>query len=428
MAFNLERDNRKIIRAWTFYDWANSSFPLVINSAIFPIFYDAKVSRIVNIGGIELPNSVFYSYVVSFSLLVVFFSVPLLSGIADYVGNRKHFLQFFCYLGAISCMGLFFFDEQHLLLSMLPFMLATIGYWSSIVFYNSYLPEIAHPRLQDRVSAKGFALGYLGSSLLLILNLIGLTQFQPPYSAFYSFLSVGIWWLAFAQITFRRLPPPDEKQRPKGGRYIFHGFRELSNVYKEVRNIKHIRRYLFSFFFTSMGVQTVMYVAVLFAGQEIQWDNPDFKKTALIVSILLIQFLGIGGSFVFSYISERWGNIKALGLSIFIWILICLGTYFFVHLPTHFFIVAASVGLVMGGVQSLSRSTYSKFITHTKEHTSYFSFYDALEKLGIVCGVFAFGYINQLTGSMRASVVSLVVFFIVGFVLLIMVPKEPDQE
>jgi UMF1 family MFS transporter len=177
-----------------------------------------------------------------------------------------------------------------------------------------------------------------------------------------------------------------------------------------------------------MGVQTVMYMAVLFAAKEISWPDEKTKSTSLIVSILLIQFLGMGGSFLFSYVSSKIGNIKALGVAIFFWAIVCIGVYMFVTLPFHFYITAICVGLVMGGTQSLSRSTYSKMLPPTEDHASYFSFFDVLEKGGIVIGTFSFGLIEGITGGMRNSVLVLVVFFIVGFLVLLSVPKVKAIE
>ncbi|MHB8261366.1 MAG: MFS transporter [Bacteroidia bacterium] len=441
------KNDKKIIRAWTFYDWANSSFPLVINSAIFPAFYeyqttlrDEKTQAVINDSvtafGHVFKNTELYSYFVSFALLVVCFTAPILSGIADYKGNKKRFLAQFCILGSFSCAGLFFFDKEHIVLSMIPFVTATIGFWGSLVFYNAYLPEIATTDMQDKVSARGFALGYLGSSILLIINLVFiLTKTfsklfnSPGIDARIALVTVAVWWFGFAQYTLRYLPkgePSRKEGDPKGemGNSLTKGFRELGNVFKELKHQIALKRFLRSYFFYNMGVQTVMYMATLFAAKEIDWPNENYKKTALIISILLIQFLGVAGSFLFSWLSGKMGNIKALLLAIFSWILICVSVFLFIHTPIQFYFIAASVGLVMGGIQALSRSTYSKLLPETNDHASYFSFFDVSEKIGIVLGVFAFGFIEGATGSMRQSVLALISFFALGFIFLLRVPKE----
>ena len=434
------KDDPKIIKAWTFYDWANSVFPLVITSAIFPNFYEYQTSHVdgkevgdvVSLFGCHFHNQDIYSYVYSFALFIVVLTAPILSGIADYYGNKKNYLKFFCYLGSLSCMCLYFFDRDHLGLSFIPFVTATIGFWGSLVFYNSYLPEIATEKNQDKVSAKGFALGYFGSSLLLILCLVGIIVFKYEetvvdglvvstkgfFKVKYAFLLTGLWWLGFAQYTFKILPGRIHKAHGSESNLLSKGFNELRNVWLELKHHKELKKFLSSYFFYNMGVQTVMVTAVLFARKEILWPDEKTKTNSLIVSILLIQFLGVAGSFLFSFISRKLGNIRALMIAILFWIFICTFTFAVARLPIHFYIVAACVGLVMGGVQSLSRSTYSKLLPEREDHTSYFSFFDVMEKLGMIIGTVSFGVISQITGGMRNSVLALILFFVIGLALL----------
>jgi len=435
----IEKDNPKTIRAWTFYDWANSVFPLVITSAIFPNFYDYVTTHAgkeftghtVKFFGHDFENQNIYSFVYAFALFIVVLIVPILSGIADYLGNKKRFLQFFCYLGSISCMCLFFFTRQHLELSFLPFITATIGFWGSLVYYNSYLPEIASVENQDKVSARGFSLGYFGSSLLLIICLIGIMVFKRNdetgtgfFRVEYCFLLTGLWWMGFAQYTFRNLPVNTHVAEGMDKKSLFSkGFRELLGVAKQLGKIPRLLRFLSGYFFYNMGVQTVMVVAVLFARNEIQWETEQAKTSSLIVSILIIQFVGIAGSFFFSWLSRRVGNIKSLMVAVSIWIFICAFTYLVVTLPFHFYIVAFLVGFVMGGIQSLSRSTYSKLLPPTEDHASFFSFYDVMEKLGMIIGTVTFGLISEIMGGMRPSILSLIVYFVVGFIILFTMRK-----
>ena len=435
----LLKDDNKTIKAWTFYDWANSVFPLVITSAIFPNFYDyitthngkIFIGKTVEFLGMQFENQNIYSFVYAFALSIVVLITPILSGVADYLGNKKRFLQFFCYLGSISCMCLFFFNRTHLELSFIPFITATIGFWGSLVYYNSYLPEIASEQNQDKVSAKGFALGYFGSSLLLIVCLVLIMVAKVP--AKYSFLLVGLWWMGFAQITFKNLPNILNAQNngTKNG-LISKGFKELLNVYKQVIKLKQLKRFLVSYFFYNMGVQTIMVVAVLFARNEIDWGVGETaekaKTTSLIISILIIQFVGIAGSYIFSNMSSKIGNIKALLVAILIWIFICTFTYAVVRTPSQFYIVAFLVGFVMGGIQALSRSTYSKFLPQTNEHTSFFSFYDVIEKLGMIIGTVSFGIISEIVGGMRPAILSLILFFVLGFVGLLFVGKQQANK
>lgn len=424
---------KKTINAWAMYDWANSAYSLVITSALFPIYFHSVTthegSNTVKFLGRTYNSDSLQTYTLSIAFLIIAAFSPLLSSIADYSGKKKKFMYFFSTLGAISCASLFFFNSSTLWIGVLGSMLASIGYAGSIVFYNAFLPEIAAPEDQDKVSAKGFALGYVGSSLLLIfcLTMIMFPQFYGGISSGLatrlSFLLVGLWWFAFAQYTFNNIKELKLPYKPKG-RYIFHGYRELKKVWFQLRNTSRLKTFLLSFFFYNMGVQTVMYVATLFGSGELHLDS-----SILIVVILIIQFVAIGGAYLFSYLSRILGNIRAIMISIIIWILISVGAFFCnkeygVDEQTMFIILAAVVGLVMGGIQSLSRSTYSKLLPETTDHASYFSFYDVCDKLGTVLGTFVFGYINEITGSMRDSIIVLAVFFVIGLFLLLRIMKE----
>jgi UMF1 family MFS transporter len=438
-----KKNNRKVINAWTMYDWANSVYPLVITSAIFPIFYEKSTSETITFFGVDFINTELYSYVISLSYLIVAFLSPVLSGIADYSGNKKSYMRFFCYLGAAACISFFFFDVNNIEISMLSVLLGSIGFSGSLVFYNAYLPAICTTNLHDRVSAKGFSMGYIGASLLLIICLVLITGNLIPDAARWAFVFTGIWWVGFSQITFKELPNNIFNHEPRGNR-LTKGFNELKIVWKQMQTNIPLKRYLAAFFTYSMGVQTVMLMAVFFGTKEIDWMiGLDFSnltetgadllmakiemaesnmETGLIISILVIQFIAVAGAYLMAFLSKKVGNIKTLVLVVFIWALICIGAYALVHQPIEFYIIAAVIGFVMGGVQSLSRSTYSKLLPETEDHASYFSFYDVLEKMGVVIGTFFFGFIEGMF-SIRESVLMLIVFFIVGFFLLLRVPK-----
>ena len=421
---------------WAFYDWANSVYPLVISTAIFPVFYADKttlkdsnkevISDIVTFFGYELPNTVVYEYVVAASFLMVCILSPLLSGVADYSGSKKRFLQFFCYLGAGSTAMLFFFNTDHLELSMLALFLASLGFWNSLVFYNAYLPEVAHPHQQDKLSAKGFSLGYAGASILLIICLsmiMGIGKHLTPLA----FILTGLWWIGFSQITYTVLPNSQSKNKITK-RILGDGFRELRKVGKYIRTTVKLKRYLISFFLFSMGVQTVMLIAVLFAKKEV-FNGPNANDAGLIIAVLIIQFIAIPGAYAFSSAAKKIGNIKTLGIALFIWSICCVYAYLFVYDELNFYILAAVVGFVMGGTQSLSRSTYSKYLPETNDTASFFSFYDITEKIGIVIGMIAVGVMETTFGSMRASVLALIAFFVLGFFALFFIPsKEKETE
>lgn len=439
----LQKGDKKLLHAWAFYDWANSVYPLVISSAVFPIFYGAltiikdadgnKISDTVTFLGYDFNNDSLISYVTALSFLVVSFLSPILSGISDYVGNKEGFMKFFCYMGALSCIGLYWFSLENLLFGLLCYMLALVGFWGSLVFYNSYLPDIAYPEQQDKVSAKGFSLGYIGSVLLLVVNLVMILKYDwfgfedagaPTRIAF---ILVGLWWMLFAQYTFKYLPTGTNEGRKVTRSVLMHGYNELKKIWRALKHNKILRRYLSAFFVYSMAVQTIMIAATYFAVEELDWGNQD-STTGLIISILLIQLIAIVGANLTAKTSGKIGNIKTLIIIIFIWIAICAYAYFVVT-PIQFYITAACVGLVMGGIQSLSRSTYSKLIPDQSEDTaSYFSFFDVSEKIGIVIGMFMYGFVAEITGSMRYSILFLTSFFVIGVILLYRVPKTDKLE
>lgn len=407
------------MRAWAFYDWANSVYSLVISTAIFPLFYEAVVPEKVDFLGFSFVNTALINYVGALGFLIVSILIPLLSGIADYSDSKRRFLSIFCYLGSFSCIGLYFFSSDALGLGLLFYLLALIGFWGSLVFYNSYLPLVAHPEQQDQLSARGFSLGYIGSSILLILCLA--MYFYDESLLKWSFVLTGIWWMGFAQITLLKLPRG--KRRGKVNNEILaKGFRELRHVWSVLKHTKRLKRYLQSFFIYSMGVQTVMLVAVYFGSKEINWASPEEKTAGLIVSVLIIQFIAIPGAHLMAHLSKKYGNIRTLMGVNLLWVVICLMALW-IEEPVEFYIEAGFVGFVMGGIQSLSRSTYSKFLPELKDTASYFSFYDVAEKVGIVLGLFIFAFMEEL-GNMRMSVVSVLVFFVIGFAMLSRVPKN----
>lgn len=439
----IQKGDKRIIRGWVFYDWANSVYNLVISSAIFPIFYTSQtngraleaynaehglsleelpegVDVMVSFFGMEVSPSVLMSFVLSASFLIVSVLSPMLSGVADFSGNKKRFLQFFCYLGALSCISLFWFKDIALEWGMLSIFFASIGFWNSLVFYNAYLPEIAEPNDHDKISARGFSMGYFGSMLLLVICLgiiMGIGKEYTPYS----FVLVGLWWIGFSQITYRVLPN-NVYNKPKVKGVLWKGFKELKLVFREFRHIRRLKRFLLSFFFFNTGVQTVMLMAVLYASREIFVGEYEKEgQVGLIVAILLIQILGAAGAFILSRISGIIGNLRALVIVVALWVPLCVVAYF-IETPISFYFLASGVGLVMGGVQALSRSTYSKFLPETEDHASYFSFYDVTEKIGIVFGTFFFGFMEYATDDIRSSILSVIFFFTVGLILLFFVP------
>ena len=418
---------KKVINGWGMYDWANSVYNLVITSTIFPAYYeavtgdgnDATLIDKVKIGNYEFSNTALYNYILGIAFVIVAILSPVLSSVADYRGNKKQFLRFFCTMGSISCASLYFFDENHIYGGLISVIIACIGFWSSLVFYNSYLPEIAAPEDRDRISAKGFMMGYIGSVLLQLIcfvfvlkpELFGITIGKASQI---SFLLVGIWWIGFGWLAIGRLPAGKGVKGAHTKNLLTQGYKELHKVWLELKTQPTLKRFLTAFFFYNMGVQTVMLAATLYGKSEL-----NIPTTNLILAILIIQVVAIPGAHLMAKLASKWGNFNTLMTAVVIWIGGCIMGY---YLPRNsvmpFYTLAVVVGFVMGGIQSVSRSTYSKLMPVTHDTTSYFSFYDVTEKIAIVIGMFSFGYINELTGSQRNSVLALTLFFIVGFILL----------
>ena len=431
----------RVIRGWTMYDWANSVYSLIITTAIFPIFYLAITHQ----DGTDLvlrdhgiPSQSLYSYALSAGFLLVALVAPLLSGIADHIGNKKTFLKAFCYLGSASCAGLFFFGLDSLWTGLFLVMMASVGFSGSLIFYDAFLPEIAEPEDHDRVSARGYTMGYIGSVILLILNLLMVMKPQwfgipdrDGLPARITFVTVGLWWAGFAQLAFRVLPD-DPDRRKATGDVVWNGYRELRKVWRQLRNTRRLSAYLTAFFVLNMGIQTVMYLAVTYAKEEVKDVDAmgaiiPIADSSLITSILLIQLVAIPGALLFVQLSKRFGNLAALTIAGFCWLLLCIAAYR-IHWAVEFYALACGVGLVMGGSQSLSRSTYAKFLPETIDHASYFSFYDVSYYVGTVLGTLAYGLVYQLTGDLRNTVIIIGSFFVVALVLLFRMPREEISQ
>jgi MFS transporter, UMF1 family len=419
------KNNKKTIWAWAMFDWANQAYNMVITSTIFPAYYVAITANkqngdTVTFFGHQYVNTVLSNYILGLSYLIIVVMLPILTSIADYRGHKKLYMQVFTWMGSLACAGLFFFTMDTFEFSMICFGLASIGYCGGFVFYNSYLPQIATIERQDAVSAKGFIYGFAGSIVVQVICFIfvlspktfGITDDALP--ARISFLTVGIWWIGFSLIPFYLLP----KGMPNAGSHQYNvitgGFKELAKVWKSVKGLPLLKRFLPAFFFYSVGVQTIMLVAANFGAKELR-----MPEESLISIILIIQLVAIVGASLTAKLSSRYGNVKVLAAIVAIWSLICAGVYFITN-AQQFYIAAVLVGIVMGGVQSLSRSTYSKYIPQNIPDTaSYFSFYDVTEKLSIVVGLFTFGFVEALTHEMRNSALVLDGFFIIGLLLLV---------
>ena len=422
-----KKGDKKVLRAWAFYDWANSVYALVISTAIFPLYFGSLFddSQYVEVFGINYKNTALIQHTSTLVFICLAILIPILSGIADHKKNKVSFLKFFCYLGSLSCIGLYFFTIENIYTGLLFYFLALFSFWASLVFYNSYLPEIAFPHQQDKVSAEGYSYGYVGSVLLLLINLLmvlfpstfGFEDTIEPMKI--SFVMVGLWWAGFSQYTFHYLPK-NQIQFPKKDflkkSILFGGFYELNNVWKLIKKQESIKKFLLAFFVFSCALQTIILIATYFGEQEIIWREGE-KQIGLIISTLLIQLIAILGAMYTAKLSEKIGNIQTLIFLNIFWFILCVGGYF-IKYSYEFYVVAALVGLVMGGIQALSRSTYSKLIPATENTCSYFGFYQMCMILSISLGTFMSGIVDQLTGSLRNSIIIFAVIFIFGAILL----------
>ena len=439
----IKKGDKKLMRAWAMYDWANSVYPLVITTAVFPLFYENVVAEEIELFGTSFSRLSVYSYTLAASLLLISIISPILSGVADYTGRKRLFMKIFNYIGAGACVLMYFIQKDGSLFYCLALVfLANVGFWGSLVFYNSYLPEVAHPEDQDALSAKGFSLGYLGSSLLLIIILAGVLSVSTGQLDImrYGFVVTGIWWIGFSQIAYKYLPKNTNGKKVTKD-VLGKGLKELKGVWEEFSGIYRLRRFLRAFFVYGMAVQTIMTMAQFFGTEEIDWsygmevleDKEAMAaavkakmSSAMIIAILLIQFIAIPGALIFAWISKKYGNVKGLLVAMVMWIGITVGAYW-VDIPIWFYVLGGFVGFVMGGTQALSRSTYSKFLPETEDTASYFSFYDVLEKIGLAIGIVTFGFIEDHF-DIRSSVVALAGFFIIGFILLMFVPRKKEES
>jgi MFS transporter, UMF1 family len=417
--------SKKVINSWCMYDWANSVYNLVITTTFFPVYYTEMTKgspfngEVVFLGRTYV-NTALYNYALASTYLLVAILLPVLSSVADYRGNKKRFMQFFCTIGAIACSGLYFFTPEYFSLGIICMMVAAFGFYCSLVFYNSYLPEIADEKDRDRISARGFSFGYVGSVLMQVIGFMVVMFWDKipflvseGHAVRLTFLLVGLWWIGFAMISFRNLPVGNALGTPHGKNIITGGFSELKKVVKQLFRMPVLKRFLLAFFCYSMGVQTVMLAATIFGSKEL-----NLPSTKLIITVVLIQLVAIVGANLMARFSSWFGNLRVLIGVVVFWIVVCIAAYF-MKTEYHFYALAIAVGLVMGGIQALSRSTYSKLMPVTEDTASFFSFYDVTEKIAIVIGLTAFGFIEEITHNMRNSVLSLIIFFTLGLIFLI---------
>jgi MFS transporter, UMF1 family len=419
-------NDSRTMNGWAFFDCANSSYSLVISSAVFPAYFAATAPENIPFLGMSIPSSAILAYAVTMAYAVIAISSPILSGIADYGGKRKFFMTLFTAIGAVACIGMFWMvGREHWQIGFWGYVVATIGYAGGIVFNNSYLPIIATEDRFDWLSARAYTFGYLGSVFLLLINLamiifykeLGFPDKSIPTRI--AFLMVGVWWLSFAQIPRVRLPA--DSTTPLSMAAVSSGWAEFKSVLEAVKANTNLKNYLLSYFFFDAGVQCVLFMATIFAAKVL-----NFETTELIGVVLILQVVAALGAWLFAKVSAVKGNLWSITVMLVVWIGICISAYL-VSSKMQFYALGAVLGAVMGGIQSLSRSTYSKLIpSDTEDVTSFFSFYDVTDKVAVVIGTFAFGFIDQLTGDIRNSTLALGLFFIAGLILIRKVKMPPS--
>ncbi|MFV9503619.1 MAG: MFS transporter [Oscillochloridaceae bacterium umkhey_bin13] len=417
-------DRREQI-GWYFYDWANSAFSTTVVTVFLGPYLTAVTRAAADEAGFVYPLGIpvaagsFFPYMVSLSVLLQVFFLPILGAIADYSGAKKLLLGIFAYIGAFATMGMYFLQGDNYLLGGVLFLIANLTFGASIVFYNAFLPEIASPDQRDKVSSQGWAMGYLGGGLLLLLNLILFNSAEalgiPESTAVrISLTSAGMWWAIFTIIPMLTLRVRRAlRPLPPGERYITVGFKQLAETFRELRNYPQTLLFLAAYLLYNDGIQAVIALAAVFGAEEL-----GLPQGVLIPAILMVQFVAFFGALGFGILAQRIGSKRAIMISLVIWTAVVIYGYFMpAGVPAQFFALAAVIAVVLGGSQAISRSVFSLMIPEGKE-AEYFSLYEIGERGTSWLAPLFFGLALQYTGSYRIALVSLMIFFIAGLILL----------
>ncbi len=411
---------------WYFYDWANSAFSTTVITVFLGPYLTSVTQNAADTTGYVYPLGIpvladaFFPYLVSLSVVLQVFFLPILGAIADYTNAKKPLIGLFAYIGAFATMAMFFLQGQNYLLGGALFLLANLSFGASIVFYNAFLPEIASPDDRDRVSSQGWAMGYLGGGLLLVLNLIFYLQreslgISEGFAVRICLASAGLWWAIFTLIPLARLQPRQpQKQLPVGERFISIGFKQLRHTLRELPRYPHTLLFLIAYLLYNDGIQTVISLSSQFGSAELK-----LNQQTLITSILMVQFVAFFGALAFGYLAKRIGTKRAILLSLVIWTGTVYASYALIqpNSPLQFYLLAAAIAIVLGGSQALSRSVFSLMIPKGQE-AEYFSLYEVSERGTSWLGPLVFGLALQFTGSYRVAILSIVVLFILGLIVL----------
>jgi UMF1 family MFS transporter len=410
----------KIINAWCMYDWANSAFATTIMGALFPPFYRALVTESGLAGNTA---TAYWGYTTSIALLMIALIAPVLGAIADYTGGKKRYVAFFAGLGILATATFVFIGTDTWLLASILYIGGNVGFAGANIFYESLLPHIARKGDIDQVSTKGYALGYVGGGILLVINVLWVMKpemFGMPDLAFAlraSFFSVSVWWGLFSIPLFRHVPePPAARETGPAIHPVKAGFSRLANTFREVTRYKQLLIFLIAFWIYNDGIGTIIKMATAYG------DEIGIELTDMIIALIILQFVGIPFSFLFGTLAKKIGTKRSILLALGVYTLISIGGYF-MRTATHFYVLAFLVGTVQGGSQALSRSLYGAMVPQHKT-AEFFGFFSTSSKFAGIAGPLLFGVVSQTAGQSRLSIVSLIIFFIVGGLLLTRVDVE----
>jgi UMF1 family MFS transporter len=411
---------RKTINTWCMYDWANSAFATTIMGALFPPFYRALV---IESGLAENTATAYWGYTTSIALLVIALIAPVLGAIADYTGGKKRYVAFFAGLGILSTAAFVFIGTDTWLLASILYIGGNLGFAGANVFYESLLPHIAKKDDIDQISTKGYALGYVGGGILLVINVLWFMKpewFGMPGQAFAlraSFFSVSVWWGLFSIPLLRQVPePPAASETDPTINPIKAGFSRLATTFREVTRYRQLLIFLIAFWIYNDGIGTIIKMATAYG------DEIGLELTDMTIALIMTQFVGIPFSFLFGTLAKKLGTKRSILLALGVYTLISLAGYF-MQTATHFYILAFLVGTVQGGSQALSRSLYGAIVPKHKT-AEFFGFFSTSSKFAGIAGPLLFGIVSQIAGQSRLSIVSLIVFFTVGGLLLTRVDVE----
>jgi len=437
-------NNKREIFGWAMYDWANSAFSTTIGTVFLGPYVAALAAKaasaaqdgVARIFGIPIAPDSFFPYCISFSVGMQVLFLPILGAIADYSHRRKQMMQLFASIGAVATMLMFFTTAPLWWLGGLLFIVANLAFGAALVFYNSYLPDIASEDQRDRVSSYGWAMGYLGDGLLLILNLILFLMsdkigIPKDLAIRINLASAGVWWLTFSFFTWTRLRSRHAaKQLPKGENYARVGFKQLWSTIKEMKNFPETLKYLLAYFLYNDGIQTVIAISSTFAAAPLIRGGVGMDQSTLIVVILMIQFMAFAGALLWGRLAGWVGAKRSIIVSLVIWSGVVTYAYFGLKGESRvleFFILGAVIALVLGGSQAISRSLYSQIIPSGKQ-AEYYSFYEISERGTSWIGPLLFGLVNQVFGSLRPAILSLIFFFVMGLIFLPFVNVKKAME